>query len=71
MRSYCNLLSRAWLSLVGVLIASATVAQGVAPAPLPAPAPLAAQVRFVTTMGAFTIELDGARAPLSTLNFLQ
>lgn len=28
-------------------------------------------VRFVTTMGAFTIELDNARAPLSVANFTQ
>jgi len=29
------------------------------------------RVRFVTTLGAFTVELDTARAPLSTANMLQ
>ena len=33
--------------------------------------PTGRQVRFTTLGGAFTIELDGARAPLSTANFLQ
>jgi cyclophilin family peptidyl-prolyl cis-trans isomerase len=28
-------------------------------------------LRFVTTLGAFTVELDAARAPLSTANMLQ
>lgn len=38
------------------------------------PAPATAgpvQVRFTTTLGAFTIELDGARAPLTVANFTQ
>ena len=56
--------------------AVAALAQGVAPVPAPvrphaAPVPPAAQVQFVTSAGAFTIELDGVRAPLSTANFLQ
>lgn len=29
------------------------------------------QVRFTTTLGAFTLELDGARAPLTVANFTQ
>jgi hypothetical protein len=29
------------------------------------------RVQFTTTMGAFTIELDAARAPLSAANFVQ
>jgi peptidyl-prolyl cis-trans isomerase A (cyclophilin A) len=29
------------------------------------------RVRFVTTLGSFTVELDAARAPLSTANMLQ
>jgi cyclophilin family peptidyl-prolyl cis-trans isomerase len=35
------------------------------------PATASARVRFETTRGAFTIELDATRAPLSTANFLQ
>ena len=67
-------LSRSWLAVLGLsFCAVAALAQGVAPVPAPgiAPVPPAAQVHFITSAGAFTIELDGVRAPLSTANFLQ
>ena len=67
-------LSRSWLAVLGLsFCAVAALAQGVAPVPAQgvAPVPPAAQVHFITSAGAFTIELDGVRAPLSTANFLQ
>jgi cyclophilin family peptidyl-prolyl cis-trans isomerase len=65
MRSDLLPLCRNWLFVLALFVATTALAQA------PAMAPAAAQVRFVTSLGAFTIELDGVRAPLSTLNFLQ
>jgi cyclophilin family peptidyl-prolyl cis-trans isomerase len=57
---------RSCLVVVAALfVASATWAQGAASPAGPT------RVRFETTRGAFTVELDVARAPLSTANFLQ
>jgi cyclophilin family peptidyl-prolyl cis-trans isomerase len=47
-----------------LLGAGLATAQGTAPA-----GPV--QVRFTTTLGAFTVELDAARAPLTVANFTQ
>jgi cyclophilin family peptidyl-prolyl cis-trans isomerase len=52
-----------------LLLASVAGAQE-ATAPSPTATPTA-KVRFETSRGAFTIELDATRAPLSTANFLQ
>jgi peptidyl-prolyl cis-trans isomerase A (cyclophilin A) len=52
---------RAMLALILTLMAGSAAAQGAPPRPL--------QVRFETTMGAFTVALDSARAPLSASNF--
>lgn len=49
-------------------VASGTHAQAPPAAP---PAPPTVLVRMATTAGNFTIELDAARAPLSTANFVQ
>ena len=56
-----------------VLAATALMATSVAYAQQAgAPPPAAtAKVRFETSRGAFTIELDAARAPFSTANVLQ
>jgi cyclophilin family peptidyl-prolyl cis-trans isomerase len=60
-------LMRPWLLfLVAVLMALPTRAQEAHP---PSTSPV--KVRFTTTLGAFTVELDGARAPLSVANFVQ
>jgi cyclophilin family peptidyl-prolyl cis-trans isomerase len=60
-----NLLARlACVALLGLAWRSA-LAQDVSPVPA------APQVRFVTTAGTITVELDGVRAPLSTANVLQ
>jgi cyclophilin family peptidyl-prolyl cis-trans isomerase len=61
------------LRIASVLIASLMVVGPVASAQTaPGPAPAGpTRVKFTTTLGAFTIELDGARAPLSTQNILQ
>jgi len=37
----------------------------------PAPAIASSRVKFETALGAFVVELDSARAPLSSANFLQ
>jgi cyclophilin family peptidyl-prolyl cis-trans isomerase len=58
--------------IASVLIASLMVAPLAWAQTAPGPAPAGpVRVKFTTTMGAFTIELDGARAPLSTANVLQ
>jgi cyclophilin family peptidyl-prolyl cis-trans isomerase len=61
------------LRIASVLIASLIAVAPVASAQTaPGPAPAGpTRVKFTTTLGAFTIELDGTRAPLSTANFLQ
>jgi cyclophilin family peptidyl-prolyl cis-trans isomerase len=51
---------RAMLALILTLMAGSAAAQGAPPRPL--------QVRFETTIGAFTVALDSARAPLSAAN---
>jgi cyclophilin family peptidyl-prolyl cis-trans isomerase len=56
---------RSCLVVAALLVASATWAQGAASLAGPT------RVRFETARGAFTVELDAARAPLSTANFLQ
>jgi cyclophilin family peptidyl-prolyl cis-trans isomerase len=57
------------LGLVTLLcLAGAASAQGTTTT---APATGPVRVKFTTTMGAFTVELDDARAPLTVANFLQ
>jgi cyclophilin family peptidyl-prolyl cis-trans isomerase len=58
---------RSCLVATTLVVASVASAQEAA-AP---PAPGAARVRFETSRGAFTVEVDKARAPLSAANFLQ
>jgi cyclophilin family peptidyl-prolyl cis-trans isomerase len=58
-------LFRNWFVVLGLFAAASVFGEATAQPPT------TAQVRFVTSQGAFTIELDGVRAPLSTLNFLQ
>jgi cyclophilin family peptidyl-prolyl cis-trans isomerase len=62
---------RHWLVIVASLVFSlpAVAEDAVAPATTPATTP--ARVRFVTTLGTFTVQLDPARAPLSVENVLQ
>jgi cyclophilin family peptidyl-prolyl cis-trans isomerase len=57
---------------IGLVVVAATLFAdpGLAQAPSAA-ASGPARVRFETSMGAFTVELDGGRAPLSVANFLQ
>jgi cyclophilin family peptidyl-prolyl cis-trans isomerase len=59
------------LVIVASLVFSlpAVAEDAVAPATTPATTP--ARVRFVTTLGTFTVQLDPARAPLSVENVLQ
>ena len=54
---------RTWLALVLTVIAGQVSAQGT-----PSGGPM---VRFETSLGAFTIELDGGRAPLSAANLVR
>jgi cyclophilin family peptidyl-prolyl cis-trans isomerase len=56
-------------ALACLLALSAPPAQ--AQAPVAPQAPAAVLVRFATTAGSFTVELDAERAPLSTANFVQ
>jgi len=62
---------RHWLVIVASLVFAlpAVAEDAVAPATTPATTP--ARVRFVTTLGTFTVQLDPARAPLSVENVLQ
>jgi peptidyl-prolyl cis-trans isomerase A (cyclophilin A) len=56
--------------LACVLLAAASW-PGAGLAQEPAAAAAASRVRFETTLGAFTVEVDAARAPLTAANFLQ
>jgi cyclophilin family peptidyl-prolyl cis-trans isomerase len=56
----------ACLSLLALTL---SLVAGPASSQIAAAAPL--RVRFTTTMGAFTLELDAAKAPLSVANFVQ
>src|SRR5678815_1017480 len=60
-----HLFSRSCLAVLGLAFASSALAQATMPA---ASQPA---IRFVTSLGSFTIELDAARAPLSAANFMQ
>jgi cyclophilin family peptidyl-prolyl cis-trans isomerase len=53
------------------LCAGAASAQDTTTTPAAPPTTGPVRVKFTTTMGAFTVELDGARAPLTVTNFLQ
>jgi len=53
------------------LVLGAAAAPTAAGAQEAAPAPTATRVRMETTLGAFTIELETARAPLTSANFLE
>lgn len=55
-----------WLAVLSLLMTGLATAQDAPTAP-----PGTVQVRFETTKGAFTVELDAARAPLSVANFEQ
>ena len=57
-----------WVLAATALMATSVAYAQQAGAPPPA---TTAKIRFETSRGAFTIELDAARAPLSTANFLQ
>jgi peptidyl-prolyl cis-trans isomerase A (cyclophilin A) len=65
------------LSLFAMLGASAQNAPAPAKAPAPSTTPAAApipdhpRVKFTTNMGAFTVQLDTKRAPLTVENFLR
>lgn len=56
------------LGFTGLLLAQGAIAQ--APPPPPS-APTAPVVRFETSLGAFVVQIDPVRAPLSSANFLQ
>jgi cyclophilin family peptidyl-prolyl cis-trans isomerase len=60
---------RVLLAWLAVAIGLAATAHAQSPLPIAAAGPV--QVRMTTTLGAFTVEVDQARAPLSTANFLQ
>jgi peptidyl-prolyl cis-trans isomerase A (cyclophilin A) len=74
---------RPLLSLAGFLLAAPAAGQTPEPAAPPAgaapaaptspatPAPAPALVRLVTPMGAITVEVDRARAPITAANFLR
>jgi len=56
---------------VMLILATALAAPVKAQSSLPAAATGPVQVRMTTTLGAFTVEVDPVRAPLSAANFLQ
>jgi cyclophilin family peptidyl-prolyl cis-trans isomerase len=56
---------------VMLILATALAAPVMAQSSLPAAATGPVQVRMTTTLGAFTVEVDPVRAPLSAANFLQ
>ncbi len=62
-----SLLSRFALAVLALLVAGI----GPATAQVPAAAAGPVRVKFTTTLGAFTVELDSTRAPLSVANFVQ
>ena len=59
------------LALAWSLSATAMTTEPASPAPAPAPAPEPVRVVLLTTLGNVTLELDAARAPLTTANFLR